>query len=323
MLFHSYDSIITVENLLVVWQRFLRGKKNKLDVVAFQAELATNILDLQRDLQQVTYTHGSYVAFTVADPKPRQIHKATVRDRVVHHLIHQTLYWHFHSRFIFDSYSCQNGKGVHKALNRFRYFARKVSSNHTRTCYVLKCDIKKFFASVDQDILLKILRRHIADERTLWMLEQVINSFNSGHIGRGLPLGNLTSQLLVNIYMHKFDMYVKQELRVKYYVRYADDFVFLSNDKIQLEDLLLQVEHFLQKELKLSLHEHKVYITTAGAGVDFLGWVHFPYHRTLRTVIKKRVVKALAHFPSPESTNSYRALLKHGNTYTTEKQICL
>jgi retron-type reverse transcriptase len=315
MLVHSYDSIISVENLLFVWQRFLRGKKKKLDVLAFQAELGTNLLGLHDDLKQGTYAHGPYVAFTVADPKPRHIHKATVRDRIVHHLIHQTLYWYFHERFIFDSYSCQNRKGVHKALNRFLFFARKASYNHTRTCYVLKCDIKKFFASIDQATLINILKRDVSDSQTLWLVEQVVGSFDSGQVGVGLPLGNLTSQLLVNVYMHEFDMYVKQELRVKYYIRYADDFVFLSDDRKYLEDLLLQVERFLLEKLSLHLHEHKVYITTVSAGVDFLGWVHFPYHRTLRCVTRKRVIKVLAHMPSRESLNSYRALLQHGNTH--------
>lgn len=292
-------------------------------MVAFQTELGTNLLGLHDDLKQSTYAHGPYVAFTLADPKPRQIHKATVRDRVVHHLIHQVLYRHFHERFIFDSYSCQNGKGVHKAINRFQFFARKVSHNHTRTCYVLKCDIKKFFVSIDQTILLNILKRHISDQSMLWLLERVIYSFDSGQVGKGLPLGNLTSQLLVNIYMHEFDMYVKQRLRVKYYIRYADDFVLFSRDRKYLEETLVQARQFLEEKLALKPHPHKVSIETLSRGVDFLGWVHFPEYRLLRTVTKKRVLKALTTSSARETVISYRALLNHGHTHWLVKRLGL
>src|SRR5665213_2250161 len=137
MFFHTYDFLTTIENLLLTWERFLRGKKKKKDVIQFQAELAGNIASLYADLKNKTYVHGSYHAFNVSDPKPRNIHKATVRDRVVHHLIYKELYWYFHHRFIYDSYSCRKYKGTHRAINRFRDFARKVSKNNTRTCYCL------------------------------------------------------------------------------------------------------------------------------------------------------------------------------------------
>jgi RNA-directed DNA polymerase len=321
MSIHTYDSIITLENILVVWQRFLRGKKKKVDVAAFQAELGSNLLSLHAGLRDRTYVHDSYTAFVVTDPKQRLIHKATVRDRVVHHLIHHALYWHFHPRFIFDSYACQRYKGVHRALNRFRQFERMVSNNHTRTCYVLKCDIRKFFASIDQSILLAILKRHIYDEGMMWLLEQVIKSFNSGVPGKGLPLGNLTSQLLVNVYMHEFDVFVKQELRVKYYIRYADDFVVLSQDREYLEYVLTQMRQFLFEKLALTLHPHKVSIASSLSGIDFLGWVHFPHYRALRTVTRRRLEKTFKAYMTRETANSYRALLQHGNTYKMKKKI--
>lgn len=157
----------------------MRGKKNKKDVIQFQAKLAVNIASLYADLKNKTYAHGGYSAFNVSDPKPRNIHKATVRDRVVHHLIYKELYWYFHHRFIYDSYSCRKYKGAHRAVDRFRDFARKVSKNNTRTCYVLKCDIRKFFASIDQSILMKILERHISDRDIHWLIHQVISSFRT------------------------------------------------------------------------------------------------------------------------------------------------
>ena len=324
----KYNDIVTIESILDAWGRFLRGKRRRKDVAEFQNRLAENLSSLYYDLQNKAYRHGSYFAFNIFDPKLRNIHKACVRDRLLHHIIYKELYPYFEQRFIYDSYSCRENKGTHKALERFKYFAGKVSKNHTRTCYVLKCDIKKFFANIDHSILRKILERNIEDKDILWLLEQVIDSFyvpNSiyamAEMKKGLPLGNLTSQLLVNVYMHEFDIFVKQGLRVKYYIRYADDFIILSEDKKYLEDLLVKFHNFLNNKLYLTLHENKVYIKTYGSGVDFLGWVHFPHHRQLRTATKKKIIKNMKGYPKPETVNSYRGLLRHGNTYKIQKRI--
>jgi retron-type reverse transcriptase len=326
---HTYDSIITVEKLLKAWQEFLRDKKNKKDVILFQAKLMDNISSLFDDLKNKTYVHGGYVAFNISDPKPRQIHKATVRDRLLHHLIYQELYKYFDSKFIHDSYSCRIDKGTHKAINRFQGFSRKVSKNNTRTCFVLKCDIRKFFANIDHEILKNILEKHIQDKNILWLLGQVIDSFSTrqdlsarqGLAGVGLPLGNLTSQLLVNIYMNEFDQFMKRELKVKYYIRYADDFVILSENKKYLLVILRYIEVFLNKKLKLQLHSDKVYIKTIATGVDFLGWVQFPYHLVLRTTTKRRMLKNLQENSKPETRQSYLGMLRHGDAWKLEKTI--
>lgn len=321
MFVHTYDSIITIENLLMTWQRFLRGKRKKRDILNFQANLATNIANLHADLKDKSYSHGSYEAFNISDPKPRNIHKAMVRDRFLHHLIHKELYPYFDSRFIYDSYSCRENKGTHRALDRFRSFARKVSHNHTRSCFVLKCDIKKFFASVDHVLLMKILVRNIADIDILRLIWRIVSSFYATIPGVGLPLGNLTSQLLVNVYMHEFDMYIKQELRVKYYIRYADDFLILSDSREYLENLLPMINRFLNERLHLTLHEHKVCIKTYDSGVDFLGWVHFPHHRQIRTATKRKIIRNMKEYPKQSSMNSYRGLLEHGNTYKLQERL--
>jgi len=316
----KYKDIITVENLLATWEHFIRGKRKRKDVIAFELQLADNVTLLYKELQEKTYTHGEYVAFSISDPKPRNIHKALVRDRVIHHLIYKELYWYFHHPFIFDSFSCRKHKGAHKALDRFKFFAGKVSKNHTRTCYVLKCDVRKFFASIDQNLMKSILGRHIEDEDMKWLIGPVLKSFHTKALSRGLPLGNLTSQLLVNIYMHEFDMYMKQELRVKYYIRYADDFVILSEDRGYLERLLVKIGSFLRDILHLSPHSDKVFIQTYSSGVDFLGWNHFSHHRTIRTTTKRKILKSLKGYPRPETVNSYRGLLSHGDTYELQKQ---
>lgn len=305
---HAYEDIISVENLLDAWKEFVRGKRKKKDVQEFQYRLMDNILALHLDLAAKTYTHGPYHAFNISDPKPRNIHKATVRDRLLHHALYRKLYPFFDRTFIADSYSCRKGKGTHAAMNRFRSFARKASRNYTRACWVLKCDVRKFFASVDHEILLSILTRYIPDENIQWLLMRIVGSFD-----KGLPLGNLTSQLLVNIYMNEFDQFVKHRLKAKYYIRYADDFVFLSHDKGWLEGVLPRAAEFLQTELKLKLHPGKVFISTLSSGVDFLGWVHFPDHRVLRTVTKRRMFVKIKGNPHEARIASYLGLLSHGN----------
>ncbi|MDD4902790.1 MAG: reverse transcriptase/maturase family protein, partial [Patescibacteria group bacterium] len=225
----KYEEIITINKLLSAWEGFLSGKKQRGDVAVWQSRLMDNILALYHDLKNKTYRHGAYQAFNISDPKPRNIHKATVRDRLLHHLLYQETYDFFDKQFIYDSYSCRLDKGTHRAIRRFAYFAQQVSRNNQRTAWVLKCDIRKFFASINHKILKNILAKYIADIDLLWLFGQVIDSFNTaGKRAIGLPLGNLTSQLLVNIYLNEFDQFVKRDLKIKYYARYADDFIFLS-----------------------------------------------------------------------------------------------
>src|SRR3989344_1194696 len=279
---HTYHDIISIENLLQAWQEFVKGKKSRRDVQEFERHLMFNLINLHHDLSNQTYRHSEYEAFNIYDPKPRNIHKAQVRDRLLHHAIYRILYPFFDTTFISRSYSCRRRKGTHKAINAFRSLAFRVSDNHTGTVWILKCDVKKFFASIDQDILKNILAKYIKDKNIFWLLSEIIGSFSLGGNGIGLPLGNLTSQLLVNIYMNEFDQFVKSELKVKSYVRYADDFIILSRDREWLVEILPIIERFLQNKLKLTLHPNKISIRTIASGVDFLGWVHFPDHRVLR-----------------------------------------
>lgn len=232
---HSFEEIIGLENLLGAWKEFTKGKRGKRDVQEFSLQLMNNIFALHNDLSNHSYRHGDYQAFNICDPKPRNIHKAAVRDRLLHHAIYRELYPFFDKIFIADSYSCLINQGTHRAVNRFRKFAYRVSNNNTKTCWILKCDVEKFFANIDHGILLTILQKHIEDKNILWLLERVVQSFYAAEPGIGLPLGNLTSQLFVNIYMNEFDQFVKHNLKAKYYIRYADDFVLLSESKEWLQ----------------------------------------------------------------------------------------
>ena len=310
-----------MDNLLVSWQEFLCGKRKRKDISQFSVNLMENLFILHSELTSKTYVHGGYTAFKINDPKPRDIHKATVKDRLLHHAIYRILYPYFDRKFIFDSYSCRIGKGTHKAMNRFREFGRIVSKNNTRTVLILKCDIRKFFANIDHQILKNILAKHIGDKDVLCLLEKIIASFGSTKKGAGLPLGNLTSQLLVNIYMNIFDHFVKRELKVKYYIRYADDFVILSENKNILENLLSKISDFLEQNLKLELHPNKVYIKTLASGVDFLGWIHFSDHRVLRTATKNRMYRKINIEAKPDAYQSYLGIIGHGNSHKITNSI--
>lgn len=316
-----YNHIISLENLLSAWEEFLSGKKQKRDVQEFGLRLMDNVFALQRDLLNRRYTHGSYQAFNICDPKPRNIHKAQVRDRLLHHGVYRILYPEFDKIFIADSYSCRLGRGTHRAIKRFESFGRKVSKNSTRTSWLLKCDIRKFFASIDHAVLLRILEERIEDKDIVYLLKRIVKSFHSFQEGVGLPLGNLTSQLLVNIYMNEFDRFVKHRLKIKYYIRYADDFVIFDTDRDKLLELTPKIANFLEEELKLSLHPDKVFVKTLSSGVDFLGWVHFPDHRVLRTATKRRALKALKESENINKLGSYAGLLGHGNQFLLREEF--
>lgn len=316
----TFEEVVSLENLCEAWSEFIRGKRNKKDVQEFQMRLMDEILSLYADLSTGTYKHGSYHEFRINDPKPRVIHKASVRDRLLHHAVHRKLYPYFAKRFIADSFSCQTGKGMHKALDRFRRKAWKASRNHSRTCWVLKCDIRKFFASLDHYVLASLLEQAIEDKKFLSLLFGVIESF---HVrpGKGIPLGNLTSQLFANIYMHSFDEFVKQKANVKHYIRYADDFVFLSDKRDELEQLCPVIQNFLSNQLALEIHPDKISLKTIASGIDFLGWLHFPHHRVLRTKTKKRMMKRIVQNPTEPTLHSYLGMLGHGDGYLQTQEF--
>lgn len=331
---HSFEKMISVENLLVAWKEFARGKKHRKDVQAFSLRLMDNIFALHAELSHHTYNHGGYQAFKINDPKPRDIHKASVRDRLVHRAIYRILYPFFDKTFIADSYSCRNEKGTHRAINKFQRYFHKVSQNNTRTCWILKCDIRKFFANIGHQILLSILAEYISDKDIVNLLKNIIASFHTKNkISIGLPLGNLTSQLFVNIYMNKFDQLVKHKLKTKYYIRYADDFVFLSENKKHLKEIIPIIEEFLREELKLEMHPDKVFIKTLSSGVDFLGMVNFFDYRILRTKTRRRILKKLALKQKmcqeglvskesfEQSVQSYFGMLGHCRGYAISKKL--
>ncbi|MFA5945992.1 MAG: reverse transcriptase domain-containing protein [Patescibacteria group bacterium] len=305
-----FGHIWKTENLFKAWELFKRGKTSRDDVKKFSRNLEEHIYLLQNDLRTGVYRHGPYERFVVHDPKQRTIHKAQVRDRVVHQAIVNVIEPIFEKRFIHDSYSCRVSKGTHAAVTRFRSFLRSASVNNTRTVYILKCDVKKFFAAVDHQILLDLLRRHIDDGPTNLLLEYIVHTFSSSE-GKGIPLGNLTSQLFANVYLHELDWYVKQTLRIQHYVRYCDDFVIITQSRDEAWMLAQKIEEFLHGHLTLDLHPNKVSVRTWKQGVDFLGYVLLPHATILRPKTAYRAIGRV----SEGNMSSYLGLCSHADAY--------
>ncbi len=332
-----FNSIISAENLFLAWDKFKNGKRNKKDVMAFEWNLEDNIFRLHRDLKNKSYKHGAYHSFKIRDPKPRNIHKAQVRDRILHHAVFQILNPIFEPDFISASFSCREGYGTHKGVQYLQNILRKATQNGRVSCFALKCDIKKFFDTIDHDILLAILKRKIKDDDTIWLLKQIISSFSSNHsllgIEKGVPIGNLTSQLFANIYMNEFDQFVKAKLRVGYYLRYTDDFLIISEDKIYLEKLLPEIISFLGEELSVKIHKEKTTIQKINQGVDFLGYVVFNKYKLIRTKTKRRITKkfkrklnecsqgAISKNSLAQSLQSYLGFFSHAESYAMEENL--
>ncbi len=286
-----FERIISVGNIFEAWGEFKRGKSKKQDIAAFAADLEEHIFTLHRELAEGNYRHGVYTHFVVRDPKRRDIHKASVRDRLLHHAVVRVLTPLFEPQFIFDSYSSRKEKGVHAAVNRFREFLWKLSRNNTKTVWVLKCDIRKFFDSVDHVVLTEECKKRVNDVRVMELLSEVIGSFETAP-GKGIPLGNITSQLFSNAYLHPLDELIKRTLKVKHYVRYADDFVLVAHTRKELESFTPHIRDFLSKHLSIILHEDKVFFKKWHQGIDFLGYVLYPHFTVLRTKTKRRILYA-------------------------------
>ncbi|MCX6809817.1 MAG: reverse transcriptase/maturase family protein [Candidatus Berkelbacteria bacterium] len=329
----TFLEIISLENLLLAWREFRRGKRNKPDVQIFERNLEDNLFALHQELEEKTYRHGDYTSFYIRDPKLRLIHKATVRDRVLHHAVYRVLYPIFDKSFIYDSYSCRLKKGTHKAVDRLESFAKKVSKDYSDKCFILKCDVRKFFASVNHEVLYLLLGNKIQDKNVIWLLREIIGSFATNSrvlrlcsgftresfwpAAKGLPIGNLTSQLFANIYLNQFDQFIKNHLRLKFYARYTDDFVIVSNDIEFLVDLIPKIAEFLSDNLKMELHPNKICIRKFRQGIDFLGYVILPHYRILRTKTKERMLKNL----NKQNLASYLGLLSHCSAFKLKQEI--
>lgn len=277
--FHLFEQVVSFENLLAAFYEARKGKRHKRNVARFEARLEEELFWLKETLSQGSYRPGPYRTFKIYEPKERIISAAPFRDRVVHHAICRVIEPIFEPTFIFDSYANRKGKGTHAGIRRCEMFCRKYR-------YVLKADIRKFFPSIDHQILKDLLARKIGCRRTLDLLYLIIDASNPQEPvddlfagddlftvlrRKGLPMGNLTSQFMANLYLSPLDHFVKETLRFPGYARYVDDFVLFANDKRVLHQARQEIAVFLATHLRLRLHPVKCQVFPVEAGVDFLG----------------------------------------------------
>jgi len=295
-----YARIHTWDNLLLAYRKASKGKRSKEPAARFEYHLEDNLITLQDELRTKTYHPGAYNSFYIHEPKRRLISAAPFRDRVVHHALCNVIEPIFERSFIHDSYANRVGKGTHRALDRAQRYARRYR-------YVLPCDVRQFFPSIDHAILRDILARKIRDPDTMWLIDRILESgvgvlseeyqmvwfpgddpstgsgqgLLAAERPRGLPIGNLTSQFWANCYLNPFDHFVKRELRCQGYVRYVDDMLFFADDKDQLWAWKRAIVARLAR-LRLTIHEECAQVRPVTEGFPFLGFVVYPHKRRLR-----------------------------------------
>jgi len=287
-----YPEIYNLSNLILAWRRARKGKTKKPYVIEFEKDLIGNLLKLSDELKNQTYKPKPLVNFVIKDPKTRKISKSAFKDRVVHHALIRIIEPIFDKGFIYDSCANRIGKGNLFAIKRFELFKREVTCNLKLEAFCLEADIKHYFQEVNHKILMEIIRRKITDGKVIWLIEIILKNGvdRLGEAGRGMPLGNLTSQFFANVYLNEFDYFVKHKLRAKYYIRYVDDFVILHSSKEQLERWKIEIDEFLKDKLGLELHLEKSKISSLSRGIDFVGFRNYWYYKLLR---KRNVDKML------------------------------
>jgi retron-type reverse transcriptase len=276
-----WKELCSYKNIELAFKNARKHKTLKPYVIQFEKDLKSNLSLLRTELLLRSYTPKPLETFILRDPKTRKISKSDFRDRVVHHALCNVIEPLFEKCFISDSYANRVGKGTLKAVERFEYFKGKVTHNFTAPAFVLKVDVRHYFEEVDHTILLRILQKKIKDKRVLWLIRKILNNYSTKE-GKSMPLGNLTSQFFANIYLNELDHFVKHTLRVKFYIRYVDDFVVLHNSEAELEKYLYTIRVFLRENLALELHPTKSRIVSLHCGTEFLGLKIFSHHKLIK-----------------------------------------
>ena len=336
-----WNEIIAFRNLLSAAQQAQRGKRFRENVLEFNYNLEQELFQLQEELQSKTYCPGNYTTFQIFEPKPRMISAAPYRDRVVHHALCNVIVPIFERTFISDSYANRVGFGSHRALRRFTKFARLNS-------YVLQADIRKYFPTIDHEILKSLVQRKIKCPDTLWLINTIIDSGNHQEPvlnyfpgddlltplerRHGLPIGNLTSQFFANVYLNNFDHFVKEQIKASQYIRYVDDFALFSDNKVFLENARVKIEEYLAG-LRVKIHPIKSQLFETKHGANFVGFRILPDRIRVRSdnlrLARKRLRQMLWNYHQGkveyekmyQSMQSWIAHLKHGNTWQLRQQI--
>lgn len=292
-----YEKIISIENLIVADSKARRGKSGSYGVKKHDRNKEANILKLHEILKQKSFKCSQYRVFTIYEPKEREIHQLPYfPDRIVHHALMNVLEPIWCSLFTADTYSCIKGRGIHGAMRKMDCVLKDVEG----TKYCLKIDVRKYYPSIDHNILKQIIRKKVKCSDTLSLLDEIIDSAD------GVPIGNYLSQYFANIYLAYFDHWVKEELKIKHYLRYADDMVFFGQTKEELHGLLVQVNHYFNEHLNLQIKSNYQVFPTA-RGVDFVGFVFRHTHKRMRKSIKKNFARRLSKINKQElSTAEYK-----------------
>ena len=329
----DYEVLCSKENLDLAFRKARKGKTLKNYVIEFENNLKENLHLLRTELLMQTYTPRPLTTFILRDPKTRKISKSDFRDRVIHHAICNVIEPSFEKKFIHDSFANRIGKGGLNAIKRFDVYKRKVSKNNNVKCFVLKADVKHYFPSVNHEVLLRLLENEIKDREVVSLIKIILKNHESKTENKGMPLGNLTSQLFANIYLNELDQFVKHELKAKHFIRYVDDFVILHRNKEVLKKYESRINQFLKEKLQLELHREKTKIILLNQGISFLGFKIFYHHKTLqrknKNKFKNKLIKTKKEYNKGkidrekiiEVFEGHLAYASNANTYKYRKRI--
>lgn len=307
-----YEKICSIENLMLADAKARKGKKFQYGVTVHDRNREANILALQQMLLGKTYQTSTYTVFKVYEPKERDVYRLPYYpDRITHHAVMNVLEPLFVSTFTADTYSCIKGRGIHGAVINLKRALKDVPN----TQYCLKMDIKKFYPSIDHEVLKALLRRKIKDNDLLWLLDEIIDS------APGLPIGNYLSQYLANFILTYFDHWLKEEMNVRYYFRYADDLVILAQDKQQLHILLAAIKQYLSETLHLQVKQNYQVFPVKARGIDFVGYVFYHTYTLMRKRIKQSFARSLKKKNNTASVASYLGWAKHCNSRHLIKKL--
>ena len=331
-----YNKLCTFENLHLAFKKARRNKRFNPHVSEFEFNLENELLQLKHELEIMTYQPRPLKQFVIRDPKTRLISASHFRDRVVHHALCNIIEPIFDKTFISDSYANRKSKGTLAAVLKFDEYKRKVSrngkllpetnNNNMVFGYALKADIRHYFDSVDHEVMMQIIERKIKDKKVLWLMRKILDNHNCKVAGKGMPIGNLTSQFLANVYLNELDYFVKHKLKARYYIRYVDDFVILHSSRERLEIYKGKISDFL-KTIKLELHPEKSKVVSLHAGVKLLGFRVFYEYKLLKKSNIRKMENRIEHFTEMykdgiiekaeifESMEGWHAYAMHANTY--------
>lgn len=322
----NFNEKLTFEKLLEAEKRAKKGKGNKKEILKYEVDLETNIMNLYNSLKDGTYKMGEYRVFTIYEPKERVIKSLPFNDRIVHQwYIEEFIKPYILKRFINDSYACIDKRGTHLAIKKLQKYIRE-----SKDCYVLKCDIKKYFHSINKDILFSIMSKYIRNQKLLELTKVFI--YDTEEL-KGIPIGNYTSQYFANIYLNELDYFVKQELKIKYYLRYMDDFVLLIKNKEEAKSVLDKIRTFLDLKLKLELNKKTCYYPSY-KGVNFCGYIVYNTHILIRKRSIKKIKRKINKWNILYSNdkldyhkfilcfNSFKGHIKHANSYNLYNKLC-